>query len=57
MGISNPWDEMTVDEKLETLRHDMESHQRQSSRMTKAVNELRRRVEEIERRLEDLMLD
>jgi hypothetical protein len=57
MGISNLWDEMTVDEKLETLRHDMESHQRQSSRMTKALNELRRRVEEIERRLEDLMLD
>jgi len=57
MGISKPWDEMSIDEKIETLRCDMESHQRRGFPIIKALNEVRRRVEEIERRLEDLMLD
>jgi hypothetical protein len=57
MGIPRPWGEMTVDERLETLRHDMQFHQRQSAVMAKALDEMRRRLEEIERRFEELILD
>jgi predicted RNase H-like nuclease (RuvC/YqgF family) len=57
MAISKPWDEMTVDEKLDTLRQDMKSHQRQSAATMKALDEICRRAEQIERRLMDLMLD
>jgi hypothetical protein len=57
MGIPRPWGEMTVDEKLEMLRHDMVLHQRQSAAMAKTLDELMRRTQEIERRFEDLMLD
>jgi hypothetical protein len=62
MGIpkpwgDKPWGEMTADEKLEMLRHDMALHQRQSAVMEKTLDELMRRTREIERRFEDLMLD
>lgn len=52
-----PWDAMTVDEKLETLRRDMEIHLRQSAATVKALDEVRKRMKEMDRRLEDLMLD
>jgi len=57
MGIPKPWGEMTVDEKLESLRHDMQFHQRQSAAMAKGLDEIRRRLEEIELRFEELALD
>jgi hypothetical protein len=57
MGIPKPWNEMTVDEKLETLRREVESGQRQSAATAKALNEVRRRIKEIERRLEESLLD
>ena len=57
MGAAKPWDEMTIDEKLQALSDEVKSHQRHGAVMTKAMDEMRRRVEQIERRLEDLMLD
>jgi hypothetical protein len=57
MGIPKPWNEMTVDEKLETLRHDAESSKRQSAATAEALDEVRRRIKEIERRLEESLLD
>jgi hypothetical protein len=57
MGVPKPWDEMTVDEKLETLRHDMQIHHRQSTAMAKVLDEMGRRLEEIELRFEELLLD
>jgi hypothetical protein len=57
MRIPKPWNEMSVDEKLETLRHEAESSQRQSAATAKALDEIRRRVREIERRLEESLLD
>jgi hypothetical protein len=57
MGIPKPWSELTVDEKLETLMHDVALHQRQSAAMAKKLDELMRRTQEIERRFEDLLLD
>jgi predicted RNase H-like nuclease (RuvC/YqgF family) len=52
-----PWSEMSVDEKLEALRHDMQMHQRQGAAAAKALEDVRRRVEEIERRFEESLLD
>jgi hypothetical protein len=57
MGIPRPWSELTVDEKLEMLRHDMALHQRQSAATAKTLDELRRRTEEMERRFEESALD
>jgi predicted RNase H-like nuclease (RuvC/YqgF family) len=57
MGVPKPWGEMTVDEKLETLRNDMQIHQRQSTAMAKALDEMGRRLEEIEQRFEELLFD
>lgn len=57
MGMSKPWNEMTVDEKLETLRHEVESSRRRGVAAAEALDEVRRRMQEIERRLEDLLLD
>ena len=57
MEIPKPWNEMTVDEKLETLRHGAESSRRQSAATAKALDEVRRRITEIERRLEESLLD
>jgi hypothetical protein len=57
MEIPKPWIEMTVDEKLETLRHGAESSRRQSAATAKALDEVRRRITEIERRLEESLLD
>jgi uncharacterized coiled-coil DUF342 family protein len=51
------WDATTIDEKLETLRHEMQCHQRQGAATAKALDEMRDRIEEIKRRLEDLLLD
>jgi hypothetical protein len=57
MRAPKPWSEMTTDEKLETLRHEMHLYQRQSTVMPKALDEMRRRVEEMERRFEESLLD
>jgi hypothetical protein len=57
MGNPKPWGEMTVDERLETLRDDMQFHRHQSAAMAEALDEIRRRTEEIERRLEELLFD
>jgi hypothetical protein len=57
MGSPKPWSEMSVDEKLEALRHDMQMHQRQGVVTAKALEDVRRRVEEIERRFEESLLD
>jgi predicted RNase H-like nuclease (RuvC/YqgF family) len=57
MGSAKPWSEMTVDEKLEALRRDMQMHQRQGAATARALEEVRRRVEEIERRFEESLLD
>ncbi|HEY2231046.1 MAG TPA: hypothetical protein VGI22_25585 [Xanthobacteraceae bacterium] len=52
-----PWDAMTVDEKLEALRREMEVHLRQSAATAKALDEMRKRMKEMDRRQEDLMFD
>ncbi len=57
MARPKPWDEMSVEEKLETLKHDATLHQRQSASAAKALEELKRRVADIERRLEQSLLD
>jgi hypothetical protein len=57
MGIPKPWGEMTVDEKLEALRRDMQLHARQSAAMASALEDMRRRVAEMERRFEESLLD
>ena len=57
MAKPKPWSELTVEEKLEMLRHEMQLHQRERSAMAKALEELRRRTDEIERRLEGALLD
>jgi predicted RNase H-like nuclease (RuvC/YqgF family) len=57
MARPKPWGEMSVEEKLETLRHDALLHQRQSAAAAKALEELMRKVEDIERRLEESLLD
>jgi hypothetical protein len=57
MGIPKPWNEMTVDEKLETLRGEAESSRRQSAATAEALEEVARRITEIERRLEESLLD
>jgi hypothetical protein len=44
---------MTVEEKLEALRHDEHSRQREIATMAKALDQLRRCVEDLERRVED----
>jgi uncharacterized coiled-coil DUF342 family protein len=51
------WDAKTIDEKLETLRCEMQFHQRQGAATATALDEMRDRIEEINRRLEDLLLD
>jgi len=57
MGIPRPWVEMTIEEKLETLRCGLQFQQHQSAAMVKALDEMRRRTEEIERRFEESLLD
>ncbi len=57
MAKPKPWDAMSVEEKLETLRHDALLHQRQSAVAAKALEELKRRVADIECRLEESLLD
>jgi len=57
MAKPKPWDEMSVEEKLEMLRHDALLHQRQSAAAATALEELTRRVAEIESRLEESLLD
>jgi hypothetical protein len=57
MGISKPWSEMSVDEKLDTLKHEVELNQRQAAATAKALDEVRRRTQEVERRLEESLLD
>jgi hypothetical protein len=57
MARPKPWSELTVEEKLEMLRHEMQLHQRQYSAMAKTLEELRRRTDEIERRFEGALLD
>jgi hypothetical protein len=57
MRGARTWSEMTVDEKLEALRRDLQLHQGQSAAMGKAMNELRRRLEQIEQRFDESMLD
>jgi hypothetical protein len=57
MAKPKPWSELTVEEKLEMLRHEMQLHQRQCSAMAKTLEELRRRADEIERRFEGALLD
>jgi hypothetical protein len=51
------WDAKAVDEKLETLRCEMQFHQRQGAATARALDEMKDRTEEINRRLEDLLLD
>jgi hypothetical protein len=57
MAKPKPWSELTVEEKLEMLRHEMQLHQRQCSAMAKTLEELGRRADEIERRFEGALLD
>jgi predicted RNase H-like nuclease (RuvC/YqgF family) len=52
-----PWDQMTVEEKLETLRGEMQTHRLQAAAATRALDAMRDRLEQIERRLEDMLLD
>jgi predicted nucleic acid-binding Zn-ribbon protein len=48
---------MTVEEKLQALRSEMQIHQRQTDAAAKALDAIRDRLGQIERRLEDLLLD
>jgi len=57
MGILKSWAEMTIEEKLETLRCGLQFQQHQSAAMVKALDDVRRRTEEIERRFEESLLD
>jgi hypothetical protein len=54
---NDDWDQMTVEEKLETLRSEMQIHRRQTAAAARALDEMSDRIREIERRLADLMLD
>ncbi|HLG81018.1 MAG TPA: hypothetical protein VKY22_08375 [Bradyrhizobium sp.] len=53
MAKPRPWSEMTVEQKLEILRHDEDSRQRQMATMARALDELWRRMENLERRVEE----
>jgi len=56
MPVTKQWPEMSVDEKLEALRQEVESQQRDRAFLAKALEDVRRRLDEIERCLEELPL-
>jgi hypothetical protein len=56
MPVPKQWPEMSVDEKLEALRREVECQRRESAVFPKTLEDMRRRLDEIERCLEELPL-
>ena len=56
MARAKSWNSMTVEEKLESLKHEEQLRQRDAAAMAKAFDQLRRRVEDMERRFEEALL-
>jgi hypothetical protein len=54
MARARHWSEMTVEEKLESLKHDEQLRQRDAAAMAKALDQLCRRIEDLERRFEEM---
>jgi hypothetical protein len=56
MPALKQWAEMSLDEKLEALRCEIDGYPRSTATVTKALEDIRRRLDEIERRFEELPL-
>jgi hypothetical protein len=57
MGKSKPWDQMTLEEKIEMLRSELQSHQRHVAATTRALDEIRDWMKKTDQRFENLMWD
>jgi len=54
MARAKHWSEMTIEEKLESLKHEEQQRQRDAAAMAKVLDQLRRRMDDLERRFEEL---
>jgi uncharacterized coiled-coil DUF342 family protein len=57
MGKSKPWDQMTIEEKIEMLRSELQSHQRHVAATARALDEIRDWMKKTDQRFENLMWD